>query len=124
MGQPVRMHDLAKRMVELSGLVLKDDKYPQGDIEIAITGLRPGEKLFEELLIGDNPQPTQHPAIMKANEDFMPWHTLQLRLNEINLAIHNNDAYAIRSLLQSLVPGYQPSGEVVDWVHMAEQLEA
>jgi FlaA1/EpsC-like NDP-sugar epimerase len=124
MGQPVRIHDLAKRMVELSGLVLKDDKYPHGDIEIAITGLRPGEKLFEELLIGDNPQPTQHPAIMKANEDFMPWHTLQLRLNEINLAIQNNDACAIRSLLQSLVPGYQPSGEVVDWVHIAEQLEA
>jgi FlaA1/EpsC-like NDP-sugar epimerase len=124
MGQPVRIHDLAKRMVELSGLVLKDDQYPHGDIEIAITGLRPGEKLFEELLIGDNPQPTQHPAIMKANEEFMPWHTLQLRLNEINLAIHNNDACAIRSLLQSLVPGYQPSGEVVDWVHIAEQLEA
>jgi len=124
MGQPVRIYDLAKRMVELSGLVLKDELHPDGDIDIAITGLRPGEKLFEELLIGDNPQPTQHPRIMKANEDFMPWHMLQLQLDEINTAVQTNDVSKIRSLLQSLVPGYQPSGEVVDWVHMAEKLQA
>ena len=124
MGQPVRIVDLAKRMVELSGLVLKDELHPDGDIEIAITGLRPGEKLFEELLIGDNPQPTQHPRIMKANEDFMPWHTLQLQLDKINMAVQTNDVPKIRDLLQSLVPGYQPSDEVVDWVHMAEQLKA
>ena len=124
MGQPVRIFDLAKRMVELSGLVLKDELHPDGDIEIAITGLRPGEKLFEELLIGDNPQPTQHPRIMKANEDFMPWHKLQLQLDEINMAVQTNDVPKIRGLLQSLVPGYQPSEEVVDWVHMAEKLKA
>jgi FlaA1/EpsC-like NDP-sugar epimerase len=124
MGQPVRIYDLAKRMVELSGLVLKDELHPDGDIDIAITGLRPGEKLFEELLIGDNPQPTQHPRIMKANEDFMPWHTLQLQLDEINTAVQTNDVPKIRGLLQSLVPGYQPSDEVVDWVHMAEKLQA
>ena len=123
MGQPVRIVDLAKRMVELSGLVLKDELHPDGDIEITITGLRPGEKLFEELLIGDNPQPTQHPRIMKANEDFMPWHTLQLQLDNINMAVQTNDVPKIRGLLQSLVPGYQPSDEVVDWVHMAEQLK-
>jgi FlaA1/EpsC-like NDP-sugar epimerase len=124
MGQPVRIVDLAKRMVELSGLVLKDELHPDGDIEITITGLRPGEKLFEELLIGDNPQPTQHPRIMKANEDFMPWYTLQLRLDKINMAVQTNDVPKIRGLLQSLVPGYQPSDEVVDWVHMAEKLKA
>jgi len=124
MGQPVRIFDLAKRMVELSGLVLKDELHIDGDIEIAITGLRPGEKLFEELLIGDNPQPTQHPRIMKANEDFMPWHKLQLQLDEINMAVQTNDVSKIRGLLQSLVPGYQPSDEVVDWVHMAEKLKA
>jgi FlaA1/EpsC-like NDP-sugar epimerase len=124
MGQPVRIVDLAKRMVELSGLVLKDELHPDGDIEITITGLRPGEKLFEELLIGDNPQPTQHPRIMKANEDFMSWHTLQLQLDKINMAVQTNDVPKIRGLLQSLVPGYQPSDEVVDWVHMAEQLKA
>jgi FlaA1/EpsC-like NDP-sugar epimerase len=124
MGQPVRIVDLAKRMVELSGLLLKDELHPDGDIEIAITGLRPGEKLFEELLIGDNPQPTQHPRIMKANEDFMPWHKLQLQLDEIYTAVQTNDVAKIRGLLQSLVPGYQPSDEVVDWVHMAEKLKA
>jgi FlaA1/EpsC-like NDP-sugar epimerase len=124
MGQPVRIYDLAKRMVELSGLVLKDAHHADGDIEIAITGLRPGEKLFEELLIGDNPQPTQHPRIMKANEEFMPWQVLQLHLDEINVAIQSNDVPMIRGLLQSLVPGYQPSDEVVDWVHMAEKLKA
>jgi len=124
MGQPVRIGDLAKRMVELSGLVLKDELHPDGDIDIAITGLRPGEKLFEELLIGDNPQPTQHPRIMKANEDFMPWQKLQLQLDEINTAVQTNDVTKLRALLQSLAPGYQPSSEVVDWVHMAEQLKA
>ncbi len=124
MGQPVRIVDLAKRMVELSGLVLKDELHPDGDIDIAITGLRPGEKLFEELLIGDNPQPTQHPRIMKANEDFMPWHKLQMQLDEINTAVQTNDVTKLRALLQSLVPGYQPNDEVVDWVHMADKLKA
>jgi FlaA1/EpsC-like NDP-sugar epimerase len=121
MGQPVRIFDLAKRMVELSGLVLKDELHPDGDIEIAITGLRPGEKLFEELLIGDSPQPTQHIRIMKANEEFMPWHTLQHHLNEIDMLIHANEAFKIPGLLQSLLPGYHPSGEVVDWVHKYEK---
>lgn len=124
MGQPVRIVDLAKRMVELSGLVLKDELHSDGDIEIAITGLRPGEKLFEELLIGDNPQATQHSRIMKANEDFMPWHKLQLQLDGINTAVQTNDVTKLRSLLQSLVPGYQANEEVVDWVHMAEKLKA
>jgi FlaA1/EpsC-like NDP-sugar epimerase len=73
MGQPVRIYDLARRMVELSGLTLRDEAHPHGDIAIEITGLRPGEKLYEELLIGDNPEPTDHPRIMKAHEDFMPW---------------------------------------------------
>ncbi len=73
MGEPVRIADLARRMVELSGLALKVAANPNGDIEITVTGLRPGEKLFEELLIGDNPLPTSHPRIMKAHKDFLPW---------------------------------------------------
>jgi FlaA1/EpsC-like NDP-sugar epimerase len=68
MGQPVRIYDLASRMEEMSGLRLKTQDQPEGDIEITITGLRPGEKLFEELLIGKDPKPTQHARIMKANE--------------------------------------------------------
>jgi FlaA1/EpsC-like NDP-sugar epimerase len=124
MGEPVKIIDLARRMVELSGLTVRDEADPSGDIELAITGLRPGEKLFEELLIGDNPKPTQHPRIMKAHEQFLSWPELSQRLNALQLAIGVNDVPAIRGLLQQLVSGYQPSGEVVDWVHLANEREA
>jgi FlaA1/EpsC-like NDP-sugar epimerase len=116
MGEPVKIIDLAKRMVELSGLTMKDEANPNGDIAIAITGLRPGEKLFEELLIGDNPLPTTHIRIMKAREDFLPWEVLNPKLAELGLALDANAVPHIRSLLKALVPGYQPDGEVVDWV--------
>ena len=120
MGQPVRIIDLARRMVELSGLTVKDELNPTGDIEFKITGLRPGEKLYEELLIGDNPITTQHPRIMKAQEQFLPWVTLESKLNTLDIAIGVNDVPAIKSLLTELVTGYQSSGEVVDWVHLAQ----
>lgn len=119
MGEPVKIIDLAKRMVELSGLGLKDEANPNGDIEIQVTGLRPGEKLYEELLIGDNPLPTSHARIMKAHEDFLPWTELQSNLAALGLALDTNDVPLIRTLLKGLVPGYQPEGEVVDWVHLA-----
>ena len=118
MGEPVRIADLARRMVELSGLALKDATNPTGDVEIQVTGLRPGEKLYEELLIGDNPLPTSHPRIMKAHEDFLPWDALQAKLSELGLALDANNVPQIRTLLKDLVPGYQPDGEVVDWVWM------
>ena len=124
MGQPVRIYDLACRMVELSGLTVKDTARPDGDIEISVTGLRPGEKLYEELLIGDNPKLTQHSRIMKAHEDFLPWNKLQEKLNALGMAMGVNDVLVIRGILQQLVLGYQPSGEVVDWVHMALEREA
>jgi FlaA1/EpsC-like NDP-sugar epimerase len=115
MGQPVRIYDLAAKMVYLSGLMVKDELHPHGDIEIEVTGLRPGEKLFEELLIGDNPQPTDHPKIMKAHEEFLPWAELQIELEKLNLALQACDAQLIRSTLKKLVPGYQPNGDAVDW---------
>jgi FlaA1/EpsC-like NDP-sugar epimerase len=124
MGEPVKIIDLARRMVELSGLTVRDEADSSGDIELAVTGLRPGEKLFEELLIGDNPKPTQHPRIMKAHEQFLSWPELSQRLNALQMAIGVNDVPAIRGLLQQLVSGYQPSGEVVDWVHLAQDREA
>jgi FlaA1/EpsC-like NDP-sugar epimerase len=124
MGEPVKIIDLARRMVELSGLTVREEADPSGDIELAVTGLRPGEKLYEELLIGDNPKPTQHPRIMKAHEQFLSWPELSQRLNALQLAIGVNDVPAIRGLLQQLVSGYQPSGEVVDWVHLAQDREA
>jgi FlaA1/EpsC-like NDP-sugar epimerase len=121
MGEPVRIYDLATRVVELSGLSLRTEKNPLGDIEIKVTGLRPGEKLYEELLIGDNPKPTQHPRILKAHEKFLPWEQLQGQLNSLNLALSVNDVPVIRRCLQQLVSGYQPSGEVVDWVYLAQE---
>jgi len=124
MGEPVKIIDLARRMVELSGLTVREEADPSGDIELAVTGLRPGEKLYEELLIGDNPKPTQHPRIMKAHEQFLSWLELSQRLNALQLAMGVNDVPAIRGLLQQLVSGYQPSGEVVDWVHLAQDREA
>jgi len=115
MGEPVRIHDLAVKMIYLSGLLVKDEAHPHGDIEIAITGLRPGEKLYEELLIGDNPQPTAHPKIMKAHEEFLSWDELQQELEKLNVALDANDSKLINDILKKLVPGYQPNGDVVDW---------
>ncbi len=123
MGQPVKIIDLARRMVELSGMTVRDELNPAGDIELTVTGLRPGEKLYEELLIGDNPKPTQHARIMKAHEQFLSWPLLEQKLNALSIAMSVNDVPVIRGQLQELVSGYVPSGEVVDWVHMALERE-
>lgn len=124
MGQSVKIMDLARRMIELSGLTVKDGQNPEGDIEIEITGLRPGEKLYEELLIGDNPKPTTHPRIMKAHEDFVAWAELEPKLDALELALNANDVGVVRLMLQQLVSGYTPSGEIVDWVHLQQEAEA
>ena len=124
MGEPVRIYDLATRIVELSGLSLRNEKNPHGDIEIKVTGLRPGEKLYEELLIGDNPKPTQHPRILKAQEKFVPWEQLEGQLHSLNLAVSVSDVPLIKGFLQKLVTGYQPSDEVVDWVYLEQERQA
>jgi FlaA1/EpsC-like NDP-sugar epimerase len=124
MGQPVKIIDLARRMVELSGMTVRDELRPDGDIEFKVTGLRPGEKLYEELLIGDNPKPTQNPRIMKAHEQFLSWPMLEQKLNALCIAMSVNDVPVIRGQLQELVSGYVTIGEVVDWVHMAQEREA
>jgi FlaA1/EpsC-like NDP-sugar epimerase len=118
MGEPVRIADLARRMVELSGLTVRDAQHPDGDIELHVVGLRPGEKLYEELLIGNDPKPTQHPRIMKAHEQYLPWEQLQARLEVLKALLDINDVEALRTLLLELVQGYQPAGEVVDWVYL------
>lgn len=121
MGQPVRIMDLAQRMVELSGLQVKTALNPTGDIEIRTTGLRPGEKLYEELLIGDDTQPTQHPRILKAREAFRPWSEFEHTLLVLDQALLAQDVPAARALLQGSVQGYRPTGDVVDWVHAASK---
>ena len=123
MGESVKIMDLAQRMIELSGLNERTEANPDGDIAIEITGLRPGEKLFEELLIGNDPQPTLHPRIMKASEEKMSWADLQDSLNAMQVALDVNDVGVLRRMLEQLVSGYHPSGEIVDWVHLAQEAE-
>lgn len=123
MGQSVKIMDLARRMAELSGLTVKDEHNPDGDIEIEITGLRPGEKLYEELLIGDNPKSTSHPRIMKAHEEFVQWAELEVKLTTLQIALNTNDVGVIRLIMQQLVSGYIPSDDIVDWVHLEQDIE-
>jgi FlaA1/EpsC-like NDP-sugar epimerase len=106
MGQPVKIMDLAQRMVQLSGLTVRDDSHPEGDIEIVVTGLRPGEKLYEELLIGANPEPTAHARIMKAHEAALTWDDLQPHLQTLRAGAERADTVAIKSVLQTCVHGY------------------
>ncbi|MBE5528298.1 capsular biosynthesis protein [Laribacter hongkongensis] len=123
MGQPVKIMDLARRMIELSGLTIKDEQNPDGDIDIEITGLRPGEKLYEELLIGDNPKPTSHSRIVKAHEEFIPWSELEGKLKALEVALNVNDVGVIRLAMKKLVSGYTPSDEIVDWVYLEQESE-
>ncbi|QXW17933.1 polysaccharide biosynthesis protein [Comamonas aquatica] len=112
MGQPVKIVDLARRMIRLSGMTVKDDAHASGDIEIKVVGLRPGEKLYEELLIGDNPEATVHPRIMKAHEQFLTWDQLLPHLLTLRAAAKAADADAINDVLKQLVSGYVRSDAV------------
>jgi FlaA1/EpsC-like NDP-sugar epimerase len=123
MGQSVKIMDLARRMIELSGLTVRDALNPDGDIPIEITGLRPGEKLFEELLIGDNPLQTSHPRIMRAQDEFVLWPELESKLKELSAALEMNDVQHIRAVLVQLVPDYTPSEGIVDWVYIQKNHE-
>lgn len=117
MGEPVKIASLAEKMIHLSGLSVRSERNPHGDIAIEFTGLRPGEKLYEELLIGDNVSPTPHPMIMMANEDYLPWDQLRECLTELSKAVTEEDFTRVRQLLRELVSGYSPEGEIVDWVY-------
>ncbi len=121
MGEPVRIAELAEKMIHLSGLSVRSEKNPRGDIAIEFTGLRPGEKLYEELLIGDNVTPTEHPMIMRANEAHLPWSEFSEVLEELVVAVKGDDFQCVRQILRSTVDGYQPDGEIVDWLHQQRQ---
>ena len=114
MGKPVRINDLAKKMIRLSGLEVKDESNPDGDIEINYTGLRPGEKLFEELLIGDNVDDTNHALIVRAEEDMLTWEELEPIFDELSKAVKDCDQELLRSLLKKIVPGFQPQCDIED----------
>lgn len=119
MGEPVRIIDLARRMVHLSGLEVKCEQTPDGTIEIQHVGLRPGEKLYEELLIGDNVEGTTHPLIMRAQENEISWQQLQVNLQELEQACRAFDYAQIRALLQKTVAEYQPQCGIEDLLWQA-----
>jgi len=114
MGKPVKIKELAEKMIRLSGLEVKDEEYPDGDIEIKYTGLRPGEKLYEELLIGDNVSSTDNPLIMRAQEDMLDWSELTPILDDMREAIDDCNQEKLRALLIKLVPEFKPQSEIVD----------
>ncbi|MBO9194821.1 polysaccharide biosynthesis protein [Rhizobium sp. 16-449-1b] len=124
MGEPVKIIDLARRMVELSGLSVRDEQNPDGDISIIETGLRPGEKLYEELLIGDNPESTDHPKIWRAREKFSVWNELSPKLDELVIYASQGDARNIKIGLADLVPGYSPLARVVDLVSLNRKADS
>ncbi|MDB3893611.1 polysaccharide biosynthesis protein [Candidatus Thioglobus sp.] len=114
MGEPVRIQDLAKKMIRLSGLEVKDNAHPNGDIQIKYTGLRAGEKLYEELLIGDNVSETDNPLIMRAQEEMLAWNELKPVLDELYGAIESCDHEKLRKLLIQIVPDFKPQCHISD----------
>ena len=116
MGSPVRIADLAKRMIQLAGYTVRDDKSPDGDIEIRFTGLRPAEKLFEELLIGKNVTGTEHPRILRAMEHSLSWDQMRHVLDELAHSAARFDCERAREVLMRAVPEYQPTERTQDYV--------
>ncbi len=121
MGEPVRILDLAERLIRLSGMEVKTEENPNGDIEIIFTGLRPGEKLFEELLIGDNVDSTEHDQIYRANEDFLHWEKLQEYLDILMKIESSSDHEELRNIFKETVSGYNPENEIVDAIYLQQK---
>ncbi|WP_413490538.1 polysaccharide biosynthesis protein [Shewanella baltica] len=116
MGKAVKIVDLAAKMIRLSGFEVKDEEHPNGDIAIEFSGLRPGEKLYEELLIGDDVTGTEHERIMTANEICLPWNELETILNRLDKACHEFNHEAIRDILLSAPTGFNPTDGICDLV--------
>lgn len=126
MGEPVRIIDLAKRLIRLMGYEIRDDKNPYGDIEIHVTGLRPGEKLYEELLLGTNVTGTGHPMIMRAEEEYPSFAVVEQFLATLEAACDDYDCESIRAILLELVSGFKTKGNIADhlWTRQSAQLDA
>ena len=115
MGEPVKIIDLAKQMINLSGLKLKDKKNPDGDIEIKIIGLRPGEKLYEELLLSKNPSKTIHPKIYKSKEPFIKLSELRKELETLKKHVNDNNLKKIYAKLPEIITEYSPKEPILDY---------
>ena len=116
MGEPVKIAHLAQRMVQLSGLSVKNEDNPEGDIEITFTGLRPGEKLYEELLIGDNVEATGHPKISKALEAKHCWPEYNTYITAIKQALSAYQYVEAKQLIRESVSGFSSTADLVDWM--------
>jgi FlaA1/EpsC-like NDP-sugar epimerase len=120
MGKSIKIIDLIYKMIKLSGLIVKDAKNLEGDIEVKITGLRPGEKLYEELLLGDNPQKTYHEKINKAQDPFLPFEQLKIDLDNLSILLEDNRAAEVKDVLNRLIPSYQSNSKIVDYIYEEE----
>ena len=118
MGKPVKIKELAEKLIRLSGLKVKDEISPEGDIEIKYTGLRAGEKLYEELLIGDNVSETENPLIMRAKEDMFDWVDLKIMLDNLSTSNNNSEQLKSREILKQLVSGFTPDADIKDILHV------
>ena len=118
MGKPVKIKELAEKLIRLSGLKVKNEIYPEGDIEIKYTGLRAGEKLYEELLIGDNVSETENPLIMRAQEDMYNWVDLKIMLDNLSTSNNNSEQLKSREILKQLVSGFTPDADIKDILHV------
>jgi FlaA1/EpsC-like NDP-sugar epimerase len=120
MGESVKIKDLIYRIVKLSGLSVKDENNKEGDIEIKIVGLRPGEKLYEELLLGNNPQKTRHPKIQKAQDPFISFNQLEVDLNNLKTLLDHNKVIEVKELLAKIVKTYHSNSEIVDHIYLEQ----
>ena len=118
MGEPVKIYELAKRLINLSGMEVKDNINPEGDIEIIFTGLRPGEKLYEELLIGDKVSKTDHKQILRAEEDCLSANDIEFYLQSLKEAERSGDVESLRDILKKVVSGYTPEKDISDVVYL------
>ena len=121
MGESIKIKDLIYKMIRLSGLTVKNNDNKDGDIEVRIVGLRPGEKLYEELLIGENPQKTYHEKIQKATESFIPFSQLKIHLDKISSLIEENNEIEVKDMLKSLVTSYQSNSKIVDNIYIEKK---
>ena len=120
MSESVKIKDLIYRIVKLSGLTVKDEDNKEGDIEIKVIGLRPGEKLYEELLLGSNPQKTQHPKIQKAQDPFIPFNQLEVDLNNLKTLLDHNKVFEVKELLAKIVKTYKSNSVIVDHFYLEQ----
>ena len=122
MGKSIKILDLIYKMINLLGFTVKNKNHPNGEIAIKVIGLRPGEKLYEELLVGNNPKKTIHPKIKKINDPYIPFNKLELELKNLKTFIDQNNSLAVKKILEKLLKSYKSNSKIVDHIHLEKVL--